>query len=162
MEMYTADQCKNKFKYLKAKYIKKKDNMSDKASGQKKITFEYFDEFEDMFSSEPNISPLAIASTSRQFIDPETITKQRALSEQRDDPCQVESNNNVKLGKKRKTEKDSVPKQIEKMTGEIGKLREALQTQEENRQKRHEENIIQKQEATNVFKEYVQFVKNKT
>ncbi|KAJ8931079.1 hypothetical protein NQ314_016055 [Rhamnusium bicolor] len=35
MGVYTSEQCKNKFKYLKSKYVKKKDNMSVKATRSK-------------------------------------------------------------------------------------------------------------------------------
>ncbi|CAG9763596.1 unnamed protein product [Ceutorhynchus assimilis] len=61
---YTLDQCKNKFKYLKAKYVKVKNSMSDRNTGGKKITFDYFDEFEEMFGKDSNIEPVAIASCS--------------------------------------------------------------------------------------------------
>lgn len=62
---YTKVQTENKFKYLKQRYIKKKDNMSNKSTGESyPITFDYFLEFDEIFGSKPSVKPLAIASSS--------------------------------------------------------------------------------------------------
>lgn len=62
---YTKIQIENKFKYLKQRYIKKKDNMGNKSTGQSPIVFDYFLEFEEIFGSKPSVKPLAIASSSK-------------------------------------------------------------------------------------------------
>ncbi|CAH1106748.1 unnamed protein product [Psylliodes chrysocephalus] len=62
---HTWEQCKNKFKYLKSKYIEKKDNMGAKATGAKAIRFDYFDKMEKIFRQHPNVAPVATASSSR-------------------------------------------------------------------------------------------------
>lgn len=69
-----ADQCRNKFKYLKSKYVKKNDNMSEKASGQSFLNFEFFEELDEIFNKDPNIVPVALASSSTYKSD---LTKQR-------------------------------------------------------------------------------------
>ncbi|KAK9680703.1 Myb/SANT-like DNA-binding domain [Popillia japonica] len=41
---YSKAQVENKFKYLKSRYIKKKDNMSCRGTGESPVVFDYFDE----------------------------------------------------------------------------------------------------------------------
>lgn len=65
---YTKKQVENKFKYLKQKYIKKKENMGDKASGASPIVFDYFQEFNEIFGEKPSVTPTAIASSSDQAV----------------------------------------------------------------------------------------------
>lgn len=60
---YTKSQVENKFKYLRARYTKKKDNMGDKQSGKSPVSFEYFEEFDEIFGKRPNITPTAAASS---------------------------------------------------------------------------------------------------
>lgn len=61
---FSNKQCEAKFKYLKSLYTKRKDNMGNNSSGARAITFEYFEEFDEIFHQEPNITPVAIASSS--------------------------------------------------------------------------------------------------
>lgn len=75
---YDAKQCKWKFARLKTDYYKKKDNI--KKTGAPPINFKYFDEFNDIFANDHNVSPVALASgrrkrpISRRELDQETIT----------------------------------------------------------------------------------------
>lgn len=62
---HDARQCENKFKCLKAKYSKKIDNMSSKSSDAGAVSFEYFDEFDQIFGKQPIVTPV-IACSSRQ------------------------------------------------------------------------------------------------
>lgn len=62
---YTKAQIENKFKYLKQRYIKKKDNMGNKSTYESPIVFDYFLEFDEIFGSKPSVKPLAIASSSK-------------------------------------------------------------------------------------------------
>lgn len=59
----TATQCRDKRKYLKMRYMKKKDNMGAKSSGSACINFEYFDEFDELFGKDHNVKPLAMAAS---------------------------------------------------------------------------------------------------
>lgn len=63
---YTKKQVENKFKYLKQKYIKKRDNMGDKHTGASPVEFDYFNEFDEIFGEKPSVEPSAIASSSHQ------------------------------------------------------------------------------------------------
>lgn len=60
---YTKVQCENKFKYLKSRYIKRKDNMGDKGTGESPCSFDYYKEFDEIFGDKPNIKPIAVASS---------------------------------------------------------------------------------------------------
>ncbi|KAF7996135.1 hypothetical protein HCN44_010801 [Aphidius gifuensis] len=63
---YNKNQCRDKFKKLKDKYILKKYNMShNKDSGAARIDFEYYDRFDSIFGKKPTISPQDLASSSR-------------------------------------------------------------------------------------------------
>lgn len=62
---FTKIQVENKFKYLKQRYMKKKDNMGNKSTGESPIVFDYFLEFDEIFGSKPSVKPLAIASSSK-------------------------------------------------------------------------------------------------
>lgn len=64
---HSAKQCENKFKYLRAKYFQKKDNMSHKSSGARHIHFDYFSEMDEIYCKEPIVKPVAIASSSREY-----------------------------------------------------------------------------------------------
>ncbi|CAH0556428.1 unnamed protein product [Brassicogethes aeneus] len=55
---YTANQCK----YLKAKYVQKKDNMKSTSSGEACVKFKYFNELDAIFGTKPNVKPVAVAS----------------------------------------------------------------------------------------------------
>lgn len=75
IETYTALQCKNKFKYLKQKYMEKKDNMGSKQTGAKAIAFSYFEEFDEIFGKKDNAVPLAVASTSASNEEKENVVQ---------------------------------------------------------------------------------------
>lgn len=55
LKSHTTEQCKNEFKYLKQKYLEKKDNMSTKATGTANIKFEYFNEMDKIFKDNANV-----------------------------------------------------------------------------------------------------------
>lgn len=64
---YTTTQIITKFKYLKKHYLEKKDNMGPKGTGQAPIDFDYYDEFEEMFSEKPNVYPVSVASSDQPY-----------------------------------------------------------------------------------------------
>jgi alpha-acetolactate decarboxylase len=63
---YSSVQCRDKFKYLKMRYVKKKDNMK-RETGTENFKFDYFDEMDEIFGKKPNVTPVAIASSSRSI-----------------------------------------------------------------------------------------------
>lgn len=65
--MHTTEQVKNKFKYLKQKYMEKKDNMSEKSNGAGTIKFDYFFEMDELFGQDPDVQPVSTASSSREI-----------------------------------------------------------------------------------------------
>ncbi|VEN51807.1 unnamed protein product [Callosobruchus maculatus] len=65
LKTHTSEQCKNKFKYLKSKYVEKKDIMSSRRTGEKNVKFEYFNQLDDIFREDQNVNPTNIASSSR-------------------------------------------------------------------------------------------------
>ncbi|XP_018393990.1 PREDICTED: uncharacterized protein LOC108772847 [Cyphomyrmex costatus] len=65
LPMHTTEQIKNKFKYLKQKYMEKKDNMGQKSSGAGTIKFDYFFEMDEIFGQDPDVQPVSTASSSQ-------------------------------------------------------------------------------------------------
>ncbi|CAG9761337.1 unnamed protein product [Ceutorhynchus assimilis] len=59
----TIKQCRDKWKYLKERYTKKKDNMSTKSSGAELFRFEYFEEMDKFLGKNASIEPTALASS---------------------------------------------------------------------------------------------------
>ncbi|XP_071576917.1 uncharacterized protein [Temnothorax nylanderi] len=62
---FVAAQCKEKMKYMKKKYFKKIDNMGPKSTGAAPVKCENFEELDELFGNKPNVTPVAIASSSR-------------------------------------------------------------------------------------------------
>ncbi|XP_011883664.1 PREDICTED: uncharacterized protein LOC105570823, partial [Vollenhovia emeryi] len=62
---HTTDQIKNKFKYLKQKYMEKKDNMSQKSRGAGTMKFDYFFEMDEIFGQDPDVQPEQTSSSLR-------------------------------------------------------------------------------------------------
>lgn len=136
LESHTAEQCKNKFKYLKSKYMEKRDNMGSKATGSKALKFDYFDEFQDIFGSDPNVEPLAVASSSRG--EDNIPDKLPIGNEENHQPNQ--SQVNIKKRKRTLLEKQ--------MTSYEEKLRE----RELNTERRHQESLQKQEDALEIFR----------
>lgn len=62
---FVAVQCKEKMKYMKKKYFKKIDNMGPKSTGAAPLKCDNFEELDELFGNKPNVTPVAIASSSR-------------------------------------------------------------------------------------------------
>lgn len=62
---FSGDQCENRWKYIRAKYIKKKDNSADHNTGAAAYRFEYFDELDEILGKQPNVIPKYVASSSK-------------------------------------------------------------------------------------------------
>ncbi|KAK5644583.1 hypothetical protein RI129_005883 [Pyrocoelia pectoralis] len=60
---FSTSQVKDKIKYLKMRYMKKKDNMKATSSGAAAIQFAYYEEMDEIFGKKPNVQPVALASS---------------------------------------------------------------------------------------------------
>lgn len=70
---HTPQEVQNKFKYLKQRYIKKKDNMGPRSTGSKPFHFDFYEEFDEMFGKDPNIQPISTASTTTPMTEEQSI-----------------------------------------------------------------------------------------
>lgn len=136
---HTAEQCKNKFKYLKSKYVKKKDNMSNKSTGSQVFNFSYFEEMDELFKNDPNITPVSIAST----LKPYEVENVEATSEEAENEEQSVDEKKSKQGKKRKHSE---------LFGLLHRLETKAEQREKARQERHEAIMQQREEAKCEFK----------
>lgn len=122
---YSHTQCENKFKYLKHRYVKKKDNMSSKSSGAEAINFNYFEEFEEIFGKKTNISPEVIASSSRGCSTLNKYSSDTSLESIEIEECK--------------------PAKVSKLNKEVKSLSEVIKLQskdkEEARERRHQESL---------------------
>lgn len=130
----SSDQCRNKFKYLKSMYMKKKDNMSSRQTGTAIINFAYFDEMDQIFSKDHNVKPLSIASSINNSISEATCSKDNIKKT-------VEEKEPSRTIKRSKQDKDLV------------ELKTLLVDREASAERRHQENLEKKNEALNVCKE---------
>lgn len=138
---YTANQCKFKFKYLKCKYMQKKDNMKNTSTGQACIKFQYFNQMDEIFGSKANVNPTSLASNliKRNVLFEENKTENTLLAEEK-----TETSNN------KKKESRSQKSNIEKL---IYEMRETSKAQETSRLQRHEDNMNFKRELLQSFNE---------
>lgn len=71
----TPLQCQDKWKYLKCKYNAKKDNMSSRCSGEDALRFEFFPEMDNFLGKKHNVTPVALASSSKGYVSGKYIPK---------------------------------------------------------------------------------------
>ena len=60
---FSGQQCRDKWQYLKKRYVKKRDNMGPRGTGEDVFKFEYFDEMDALLRNKHSITPPAIASS---------------------------------------------------------------------------------------------------
>ncbi|KAJ8942758.1 hypothetical protein NQ314_009969 [Rhamnusium bicolor] len=151
MGVYTSERCKNKFKYLKSKYVKKKDNMSIKVTGQKGINLEYFEELDEIFGNNHNISPLSIAS-STEDVDQENIS---------DGNEEIITDDRENMSKKRKENQDKEniePKLKLTVVGQLKKIGKEIKEREKNRERQHRELLAQKEWSIFTLNNYLSYI----
>lgn len=137
---HTTEQCKNKFKYLKQKYIEKKDNMSTKASGATNIKFEYFDEMDRIFKDDANIVPVSVASSSRGEHNLDDIKEIVESNEESD------STDNSNFSIKGDLPKKSLKRKRTQMEKKLDDFERNLQRREELKNQRHRE-LMERQDS---------------
>ncbi|CAL1681129.1 unnamed protein product [Lasius platythorax] len=105
---YSASQCSDKWKYLKLRYSKKKDNIKDSSSGAERYNFEFYEEMDKELSHNPNITPIAIASSRRKYEVPKKMEDEKRENE---DECNIlDSDNDNTSDLPHKMEKQKQPK----------------------------------------------------
>lgn len=126
---YSKAQVENKFKYLKSRYIKKKDNMSCRGTGESPVVFDYFDEFDDMFGKNHNIEPIALASSILES------------------PCEVDNSGS----------EGETPKKKSRLEKEVSVLASLLNKKEHDKEvakeRRHTERQELSKQAINVYEQ---------
>ncbi|CAG9764761.1 unnamed protein product [Ceutorhynchus assimilis] len=143
---FTATQCKDKYKYLKGKYMKKKDNMSDRSSGAEFIKFEYFHEMDEFLGTSHNANPIALASNIKKHQVPDTEERKMLDSDDNDTDTSEPSLKKKKIATKRK-----LPEKESPLQKYVKELHENTNKREDNMERRHKENVESRKEALNVF-----------
>lgn len=112
---YTSEQCENKFKYLKRKYIEKIDNMGTSQSGKARMNFEFFDQFDAIVKHSHNVQPTNIASASRIVQNVDSILQHTS------NPVESTSSNDVDDRPKTVT-----PTQVTEVNGKGKRVRDKI------------------------------------
>lgn len=151
--IFSKVQCEHKFKYLKQRYIKKKDNMSsNKQSGAEPFTFDYFNEFDDIFSKKPNVTPIAVASSSRGCSMLESGLKWDDILESNDTEGNTFKKGD-KIEKMPPTKKSRLCKEITNWTDIFKSQNDA---KEESKERRHKERQDLTKRAVDVYETMMQ------
>ncbi|KAL0117665.1 hypothetical protein PUN28_008816 [Cardiocondyla obscurior] len=138
---HITEQIKNKFKYLKQKYLEKKDNMSYKSSGASGIKFDYFNKMDDIFGQDPDVHPVSTAS-SLQGIQ---LAAKTSSIEKEESSCNTDEEMVTKKSEKLKIKKSKSVKQ--RIYEQNYKDREA------KKEKRRNELIAQQDAALQILKD---------
>lgn len=131
---HTTEQIKNKFKYLKQKYLEKKDNMGQKSSGAGAIKFEYFFEMDEIFGQDPDVQPVSVASSSRGIQYASTSLVETKENSSSNDEEITKKNDKLKIRKKSKLEK------------QLSTYEQNFKEREAQKEKRHSE-LMTRQDA---------------
>ena len=131
--------------------------MSSRATGTKCVSFPYFDEFEEIFGTAPNVTPVAVASTTRGEGNFQNISK----DERKDTILATPSTSR----KRDATDEDTIPI-IKKRRGEATShlTDTALQIareKEAGRNQRHSEKMDVVKELTNALKALAEAIAKK-
>ncbi|XP_028046225.1 uncharacterized protein LOC114254348 [Monomorium pharaonis] len=143
MKSHTMEQCKNKFKYLKQKYVKKKDNMGTKSSGASQIKFDFFNEMDEIFRNEPNVTPLCTAPSSRGKSNMKSIEGVENIDDDENSSIN-QSDIESPPPKKRKTSQLEI---------KLENFEKNVKGKEEERGKRHKENLVRQDQVLQIMKE---------
>jgi len=136
LPMHTTEQIKNKFKYLKQKYMEKKDNMGQKSSGASMIKFDYFFEMDKIFSQDPDVEPVSTASSSRGI---------RYASKTSSVQIEENSSSNDEVITKKKNEKSKI-RQKSELAKQLSTYEQNFKEREAKKEKRHNE-LMARQDA---------------
>lgn len=141
LPMHTTEQIKNKFKYLKQRYMEKKDNMDQKSSGAGAIKFDYFFEMDEIFSQDPDVQPVSTASSLQGM---KHASKTPPIEIEDTSCSDSEEIMPKKEIKKLKTKKSELAKQL-------SIYEENFKEREANKEKRHNEQMARQDAALKFF-----------
>jgi hypothetical protein len=120
----TTNQCKDRWKYIKIQYYKKKDNKR-KETGTSPRKFAYEEEMDEIFAQKPNLNPVAIASSSRESTSESYDTDDELVLQ-----TKVLNDSTVKQRKRRETEAEGrerrYKERLEKQTEAITTYKEMM------------------------------------
>jgi len=136
LSTHTTEQIKNKFKYLKQKYMEKKDNMGQKRSGAGTITFDYFFEMDKIFCQDPDVQPISIASSSRGIQHASKMSSIETKENLFSDNEKIPKEKNEKLKTRKKSE----------LTKQLSTYEQNFKEREAKKEKRHNE-LMARQDA---------------
>ncbi|KAK4886505.1 hypothetical protein RN001_002776 [Aquatica leii] len=136
----SATQCRDKWQYLKKRYVKKADNMGDRGTGEERIKFEFFEEMHEVLEKKHNVHPIGTAS-SIKGLNSSSCTENNVADVLED----VEDTNEKQL-KKRKKKEDGVVQFMRE-------VKKSTETREVSREIRHKEIMASRNRAIEVFAE---------
>lgn len=140
---YTAQQYKFKFKYIKSKYMQKRDNAKGTSTGEAPVKCPYFDEMDDIFGQKPNVVPPNLASNlaKRPFPNIQSREEERNLLEDEVTGAQSDESNaastSAEPATKRRKRQGSSATNLEAL---IKGFQNDAQAREKERTRRHNEN----------------------
>lgn len=149
LPMHTIEQIKNKFKYLKQKYMEKKDNMGQKSSGASMMKFDYFFEMDEIFGQDPDVQPMSTASSLRGI---QRASKTSSI-ETEENSCSDEDITTTKKGKSKIRKRSELSKQLSSYT-------QNFQEREAKKEKRHDELMARQDTALKILENIANLLAN--
>ncbi|KAM0728545.1 hypothetical protein ACS0PU_004800 [Formica fusca] len=136
LPMHTTEQIKNKFKYLKQKYMEKKDNMSQKSSGAGTMKFDYFSEMDEIFGQDPDVQPVSTASSLRGIQRASKTSSAETEENSYTDDEEIKTKKNEKLKIRKRSE----------LAKQLSTYEQNFNEREAKKEKRHNE-LMARQDA---------------
>ncbi|CAL1671623.1 unnamed protein product [Lasius platythorax] len=136
LPMHTTEQIKNKFKYLKQKYMEKKDNMGQKSSGAGTMKFDYFFEMDEIFGQDPDVQPVSTASSLRGIQRASKMSSVEIEENSCSDDEEIATKKNEKLKIRKRSE----------LAKQLSTYEQNFKEREAKKEKRHNE-LMARQDA---------------
>ncbi|XP_031328255.1 uncharacterized protein LOC116159424 [Photinus pyralis] len=147
---YTASQCKTKLATLKRQYKKVKDH--NKVSGNDRKDWPYLEAMDEIFSSQPWLVPVSLASSSSASVNSaaSSSSTSTSITPSTSATCAIANKNSPKTeGKKKQS-----PKKNRKLVDILNKLRE-------DKEKHHKERMEKSTEALSLLRTLVDNISKK-
>lgn len=148
MTGFSRNQIKDRWQYLRKRYLRKKENRSDRDTGGENIKFDYFDEMDDILGKKPNIAPKHLASSLQGALRCDVTDDALENDASPEEPPQ-------------KKQASAILKKNDVLSNFINYYKENSLKKEERTQARHDENMALKNKAIDVFGEKMDKLINK-